>query len=520
MSAAEVDATTCWIQMTRLTKNVIYNVVGQSLILVVSLLAVRFIFRRLGDDVFGIIFFNLTLTAVLTRVLELGVSSTIVREVSGALEQEVAYVRDLIRTASALYWAAGLSLVGVIWISAPLLATHWVNLTSIGPDTAATMLRILSVPALVALPKGLYTAMFRGRQRMGHNNAIDVGTSLAQQAGILVVLLAHGTPYIVAAWISTSAALGIVAYIVVAGRMFGWSALAPAFSTSVARRNLGFTGRMSLTSVASLINAQASQIIVSKLLPIGEFGLYGFASSTVNRATLVTGAVAQAALPALSNLHRTGSRDALLTQYRKLHDLLCYATVPLFAGVCFAALPVYRYVFTESAAWMLLLPTVLLTLGTYMNGTVNIPYMVSIATGKPDIGLRTNGWALVLVLPVTVVLIYFFGLVGAGVSWVVFHLWHYAYMVPRVCRECLGTPVGDWFRHISKPIAVTAAVYGLAWIGIVIPSGYSLSGCAFGYIAGTVGFAAGAFYLIGPDLRGTIRRLPASIKLVRPTPSR
>ncbi|TMG60550.1 MAG: hypothetical protein E6H83_05510, partial [Chloroflexi bacterium] len=90
--------------MTRLTRNVMYNVVGQGLVLVLSLIAVRFIFRRLGNDVFGIIFFNITLTAVLTRVLELGASSTIVREVSSAFESERAYVRDLVRTASFLYW--------------------------------------------------------------------------------------------------------------------------------------------------------------------------------------------------------------------------------------------------------------------------------------------------------------------------------------------------------------------------------------------------------------------------------
>src|SRR6267378_3813508 len=133
--------------MTRLTKNIIYNVIGQGLILVVSLIAVRFIFRRLGDDVFGIIFFNLTLTAVLSRVLELGVSTTVVREVSSALDSEVSYIRDLIRTASLVYWAVGLALVGVIWVSAPWLVVHWVNLKTIDPSSAATLLRILSVPA-------------------------------------------------------------------------------------------------------------------------------------------------------------------------------------------------------------------------------------------------------------------------------------------------------------------------------------------------------------------------------------
>ena len=501
--------------MTRLTKNVIYNVVGQGLILVVSLIAVRFIFRRLGDDVFGIIFFNLTLTAVLTRLLELGISTTIVREVSGVFESEGAYIKDLIRTASLVYWATGIFLVAVIWVTAPLLVTHWVNLTTLDPNTAATLLRILSVLALVALPKGLYTSLFRGRQMMGLNNVIDVGTALAQQTGILLLLVAGSTVYMVAGWISISAALGIVAYVIVAGRLFGWRTLTPAFSSYVAKRNLAFTGSMSLSSVASQINSQAAQLIVSKLLPIGQFGFYGFASSTVNRGTFITGAVAQAAFPSFSNLSRAGNRSALLTQYRKLQDLLCYGTVPVFAAVCFAALPVYAYVFNTSAAWLLLVPTALLSLGTFMNGTVSIPYIFSLAVGKPEIGLKANLVALVTVLPITVALVYSFGLVGAGLSWVVYHVVLYIYMMPRICRDCLQTPTRDWFFHIAKVLAVSALTYGIAWIVIVVPTAYSLVGCVAGYLVGTIGFGAAAIFLIGPDLKSTIRSLPATMRAAR-----
>ena len=498
-----------------------YNVVGQSLVLVLSLIAVRFIFRRLGNDVFGIIFFNITLTAVLTRVLELGASSTIVREVSSAFESERAYVRDLVRTASFLYWAIGILLMLFIWITAPLLVTNWINLTTIDPNTAATMLRILSVPALVALPRGLYTAMFRGRQRMGYNNAIDVGASIVQQFGILVVLLAGGSPYMVAGWISASAALAVLAYILVASRLFGWRTLLPSFSSYVARRNLGFAGRMSLTSVASLVNTQANQVIVSKLLPIGEFGLFGFASSTVNRATLVTGAVAQAAFPSFSNLHRAHNHVGLITQYRKLHDLVCYGTIPLFAGVCFAALPVYSYLFNNSAAWLLFIPTVLLALGTYMNGTTTIPYILSVAMGKPDIGLKSNLWALFILLPITVGLIVTLGLVGAGLSWVAYNAWLYVYLVPRVTRECLHTPTLAWFAHLAKAFAASFLIYGVAWLAIVVPTGYSLLGCVAAYILATVAFAGAALYLIGPDLKSTLRGLVPTVKrLVRPTPSR
>ena len=494
--------------MSRLTKNIIYNTAGQGLVLILSLIAVRFIFRRLGDDVFGIIFFNLVLTAVLTSILELGVSSTLVREVSIHDDSEPAYIRDLIRTASFVYWAGGFFLVAVIWFAAPILVTHWVNLKTLDPNTATTILRILSVVSLVALPKGLYTSIFRGRQRMGINNVIDVGTAALQQTITLMILLTVGGVYLVAAGISAANIVGIIAYVLVAARLFGWSTLVPKFSAYVIRRNLGFTGRMTFVSVLILIHLQAAQVIVSKLLPIAQFGLYGFVSSTVNRATIVTGAVAQAAFPSFSSLLRAGDRTQLMSQYRKLQDVLVYGTVPLFAGVCFLAIPVYKYVFNPEVAWLLLIPTAWLALGTYMNGAASIPYMFAIASGRPDIPLMQMLLALIIVLPVTVILILQFGIAGAGFSWVFYQLLNFSYMIPRISRECLRIPLREWYAHFARALAWALATYGLAWIAIAVPTGYSLVGLVIAYILGSIGFAIGALFLIGPDLKGTLRKLP------------
>ena len=88
--------------MSRLARNVVYNLTGQGLVLLLSFLAVRFIFRKLGSDAFGIIQFSLVVTLVLTSALDLGISSTTVREVSRHGETEPAYITRLIRTASLL----------------------------------------------------------------------------------------------------------------------------------------------------------------------------------------------------------------------------------------------------------------------------------------------------------------------------------------------------------------------------------------------------------------------------------
>src|ERR1700694_2801151 len=107
--------------MTRLSRNLVFNVVGQGLALALSFVAVKFIFKQLGDDLFGIIYFNITLATVVSAALELGILATTSREVALYFGSEPGYVTKLIQTASLLYWSLGiLILIGVL-VSAPVL---------------------------------------------------------------------------------------------------------------------------------------------------------------------------------------------------------------------------------------------------------------------------------------------------------------------------------------------------------------------------------------------------------------
>src|SRR5438034_8646310 len=104
--------------MSRLFKNIAYNVMGQGLVLLLGFIGVKFVFSRLGGDAFGIIYFNLVLTGVLTTALELGVLSTTIREVSAHYASERAYIERLIRTASLFYWGVGLLLLLAVFFAA------------------------------------------------------------------------------------------------------------------------------------------------------------------------------------------------------------------------------------------------------------------------------------------------------------------------------------------------------------------------------------------------------------------
>jgi len=249
---------------------------------------------------------------------------------------------------------------------------------------------------------------------------------------------------------------------------------------------------------------QSDKVIVSKLLPVGLFGFYGFAYSVVSKATLLTSAVAQAAFPSFSSLFKMGGRVSMMSQYRKLQDLLCFGLVPLLAIIPFAVLPVFGFIFNSEVAKMLLLPITFLTLGFYMNGALNVPYVFSLAVGKPNISAKSNFLALFIVLPATGILIYFFGLVGAGFSWVFYHLFAYSYAVPRICSECLDISVWKWYEHVFKIFVLIILTYGLAWTINEFIGNHSIFSLSIAYIMGSIAFLIGAYFMIGEELKRTL----------------
>jgi hypothetical protein len=147
-----------------------------------------------------------------------------------------------------------------------------------------------------------------------------------------------------------------------------------------------------------------------------------------------------------------------------------------------------------------------------MNGTLNVPYVFSLAVGKPGIGARQNFYALFVVLPVTVLLIYYLGLTGAGLSWVFYHIFAYSYGVPKICRECLEIPVWNWYSHVLKIFTLVGLTYGIAWIIFSVIGNHSILSLALAYAGASIAFIIGTFLMVGDELRATFYRFPQTLK--------
>ena len=128
--------------------------------------------------------------------------------------------------------------------------------------------------------------------------------------------------------------------------------------------------------------------------------------------------------------------DELKKAYNQVQDLICFGTIPVFAVAPFAAIPVFSRVFDTLRPPAAAARSTLLCIGYYMNGTLTAPSVVSLAVGRPEIIARQNVAALFVVLPVSAIAIYWFGLNGAGFSWVVYHIY---LVIPTDYRASAGS---------------------------------------------------------------------------------
>ena len=499
--------------MSTVSRNIAYNLAGQSLLLILGFVATKFIFGRLGEDALGIIYFSVTVSSVLFALLEAGISSTTAREVAAHFHDDQGYVRDLIRTTSTVNWATYLLLALVLYFGAPFLVERWITLRTMDKLTAIRLVQILGIGGLAALPRSLYGGLLRGLQRMEFNNAIDVSITTLQQCGTILLLVVGQSIFHIAYWMVACNMMGVLAYIFVSGRLFSGFALIPGYSPGVVRRNIDYSAKVMNISILALVHTQTDKVILSKFLSVGTLGYYSFVYGLTARASSLSDAIAQAVFPSFAALFKAGEHARVMMQYRKLQDLVCLASVPVFSAIVFYAEPLLAFVFGEGIARTLVIPVFFLSVGFYMHGTLVVPYFASLAAGRPDITVRVNFLALFIIVPATIGLIYYFGLAGAGFSWILYHLFVYAFGVPRICVECLRIPVKEWYEHVAR-IAIAASVtYGLAWEVFHSFGTARISSATVAFLGGTVAFMLAAYWLMSDDLRAAMTRLLCAVRV-------
>jgi O-antigen/teichoic acid export membrane protein len=485
-----------------LKRNIVYSALGQAIILLLGLLSTKFIFKELGAEILGIINFSLIISSLLISLMDLGISPVVTREIAAHRFQDLQYIKDIVGTASFLAWG-GVAIAGLgVIILAPIFTTHWLQLEDMSNVDVVLALQIITISLLLGIPRSMYGAIVAGYERIDLVSVANVLTTGLQQAGLILIIGFGGELFNVAIWYGFSSICGVFIFATAVLKLGDTVDLWPKFNLNIIYRNYRYSFLLCSNSTANYFVTQIDKWMISKWLSVSTLGFYGFAFSLSSKGSILPNSIVSAAFPALSASVANRKKSEWVEQYQKLQDLCCYLSVPVFAAMAMLGIVVTGFVFNDEIVRMLWLPLLILSIGQLMSSMLYVPAWLTFAMKKPELSLKTNLLAVIIVVPPIFYLIYNYGLLGAAFSPALYCLWQFAYFIPRIYKECLQSSPLDWYLRSGGMSAMGCLIFGISWAGAwSMGEGLAVKGLLAAFTIGTMAFLLAGWFFLGSNLR-------------------
>ena len=458
--------------MASLKQNIVANFGGQSVSVLVGLLAMPIYLRILGIESYGLIGFYLSLQAMFA-ILDLGLSSTLSRELARYTHSggDPNIQRDLVRTLEWLYWPIGALIALLVFAVSGSIALHWLKSVTLTPAETAAAISLMGLATALQWPFALYQGGLRGVERQVSLNLLSAGAAITRAVACILVLVyvAPTLPAFLACQIAIAALQTMLS------RSLLWRILPPGnrpprFSrellVSVRRFSFGLTG----ISILTLLLMQSDKIILSSMLPLDEFGYYTVAATVAGALSSTVGPFFFSLYPRYSGLVATGATASLIDLYHQSNQWLtvCVTSVAtvvaLFAHDLLLLWTQDPVVASKSAPILSIL-----IIGTALQGLAHLPYALQLAHGWTRLAFYQNLIAIFIIVPAIWWLAHWYGGLGAAFALLALNLVGIIVTVPVMHNRLLRGELSRWYGHDILPPTLAALFVALS-ARILVPA--------------------------------------------------
>jgi O-antigen/teichoic acid export membrane protein len=406
-------------------------------------------------------------------VIDLGLSYTLNLEMArySAGTAKADDLRGLLSAVQWLYSGIGLVLAVLIWVAAPYLAEHWFQASGLSNEVVRTSLQLLGLNLVLRWASQIYRSAIQGLQRQVWLAAFTVLTTALRSVGTVWLLVWGGAGVVDFFWWQlavTAAELGLLV-----ARLHGWmpprsAAAATGPTLAPLRKVWRFAGAVLITNLCAAFMTQSDKLILSRALPLAEFGYYTFAFTLGTAVAVFTTPIFQAVSPRLTVDIASGDANRLIATYRKACQTMAAIVLPFAAVmICHAHALVFAWsgdaLLAERSAALAAVFVAAYTL----NSLVHVPAALALSHGWSGWAMVSNLLACVLIVPGVFIGLAYLGALGAALANLGLNVLYFVVAVWFLHRRYL---VGQWrawfFADSLLPMAVAFAVAGATmWLG-------------------------------------------------------
>lgn len=443
---------------------------------IIAFAVVPIYLKYLGAESYGLIGF-FTTTQALIALLDLGLSSTINREIAKSTSPaEHVEATKLLHSLAIIYWAISILILVGIMALAPLIANYWLQAKQLPTNTVLHAIMLIGLVVACRWPIALYQGALLGSHRLALQSGINMMMATLSSLGAVLVLI-FISPTIEAYFIWQAIVGGLYVVVIrntawkIVGRptdlRFDWTQL-----KSIWRFSLGMTG----IGITSLVFTQLDKVILSKMLSLEQFGHYMLASMLVSGLYLLIIPVYNVIYPKLSALVAQKEINQLTEVYRNGTRALTSLLFPI-------AMTLVLFSYSIVQAWTMspviaqsVAPIVgLLAIGSALHGAMYFPYALQLANGMSKLALNINVILMCAFGPLIILFTLNYGIFGSAIAWLTVQVLYLFFGSWRTHQYLLKNLNTIWLtQDVLTPLCITTCVGLITYYGFDVSS-YNLA---------------------------------------------
>lgn len=404
-------------------KNILANYLGTVVVALAPILALPWYLSALGPHQFGLVGFITLMQAVL-GLLDAGMGQALVREIAVRFDTtEKARINTamLLFGFERIYWLFSLCVGAVVWLCSDLIAVNWLKLGDIPLAIGRVAIEGAAALFAVQFPGSVYRSLLVGAQAQVTLNVVVFAGALLRHLGAVIAVTLWPSLLTYVAWHTAVVLLETLVRRSQAWRLLRVQASQVKWDAAELKRVWRTVVGLSGAALLGALTVQMDKIVLSRMIPLDQFGFYSVASSIATGLLMLIYPLVQAVLPRAIQLRNEPSALRLLSL--KLLGLITLtvgggATVFLFGGHWLLTIWLKN---AAAVGTIYPLLTVLL-LGTALNAFYNVGYVNWLVQNNVRRVLQVNVLSLVMAVTVIPPLVTLKGSIGATFGWLVINL--------------------------------------------------------------------------------------------------
>lgn len=429
--------------------------------------------KYMGAETYGLVGFFAMLQAWF-MLLDMGLTSTMVRQTAlfrGGATDALNY-RRLVRVLEGIFLVVAVVGGLAMFAASGFIAHDWLQVSQLPKTEVQTAIHLMAIIISIRWMCGLYRGAISGSERLVWLSVFNSTIATLRFIGVIPLLIFVGvTPTIFFSFqlgVSLIELVGLLLYAyhllpsIPQDQQLPWD-LAPL------KPVLGFSLTIAFTSFVWVLVTQTDKLVLSKVLPLAEYGYFTLAVLVAGGIMLLSGPVSNAIMPRLARLEAEGDQRGLIRVYRQATQLVAVLAGSAAITVALCAEPLlWAWTGDRMLAKQVAPVLALYALGNGVLAISAFPYYLQYAKGDMRLHLIGNALFVVLLVPLIIWAASQYGAIGAGYAWLGMNLLSFVAWLPFIHRKFAPGLNLKWYGQDVLAITLPSMVTGYVLVSFLI----------------------------------------------------